>query len=89
MSRSANKPNESCLESDVRLRAILDNSPNLVFLKDTQGCYLHINRQFERAFHISRKAIMGKTDREVFPAEQAAAFRANDLKVFRQISARV
>jgi PAS domain S-box-containing protein len=71
------------LESEVRLRAILDNSPNLVFLKDTQGCYLHINRQFERAFHISRKAIMGKTDREVFPAEQAAAFRANDLKVFQ------
>jgi PAS domain S-box-containing protein len=70
-------------ESEVRLRAILDNSPNLVFLKDTQGCYLHINRQFERAFHISRKAIMGKTDMEVFPAEQAAAFRANDLKVFQ------
>ena len=26
---------------------------------------------------------MGKTDKEVFPAEQAAAFRANDLKVFQ------
>ena len=70
-------------ESEARLRAILDNSPNLVFLKDPQGRYLHINRQFERAFHISREAIAGKTDKEVFPAEQAAAFRANDLKVFQ------
>lgn len=70
-------------ESEARLRAILDNSPNLVFLKDTQGRYLHINRQFERAFHISCEAIAGKTDKEVFPAEQAAAFHANDLKVFQ------
>ncbi|MDE3039547.1 MAG: PAS domain S-box protein [Nitrospirota bacterium] len=70
-------------ESEARLRAILDHSPNLVFLKDPQGRYLHINRQFERAFHISREAIAGQTDNDVFPAEQAAAFRANDLKVFQ------
>jgi len=74
---------EELSESEARLRAILDNSPNLVFLKDTQGRYLHINRQFERAFHISREAIAGKTDKDVFPAEQAAAFRVNDLKVFQ------
>ena len=74
---------EELSESEARLRAILNNSPNLVFLKDTQGRYLHINRQFERAFHISREAIAGKTDKDVFPAEQAAAFRVNDLKVFQ------
>lgn len=70
-------------ESEARLRAILDNSPNLVFLKDTQGRYLDVNRQFERTFHMSREAIAGKTDEEVFPSEQAAAFRANDLMVLR------
>lgn len=68
-------------ESEARLRAILDNSPNLVFLKDLQGRYLHVNRQFERAFHMSGEAITGKTDEEIFPAEQASMFRANDLKV--------
>ncbi|HSN04832.1 MAG TPA: PAS domain S-box protein, partial [Nitrospira sp.] len=70
-------------ESEGKLRAILDHSPNLVFLKDTQGRYLHVNRQFERAFHISREAIAGKTDKELFPAEQAEVFRANDLKVLQ------
>jgi PAS domain S-box-containing protein len=74
---------EELYESEARLRAILDNSPNLVFLKDPQGRYLHINREFERAFHISREAIVGKTDREVFPAEQAAVFRTNDIKVLQ------
>ncbi|HSA62837.1 MAG TPA: PAS domain S-box protein [Nitrospiraceae bacterium] len=70
-------------ESEARLRAILDNSPNLVFLKDMQGRYLHVNRQFEQAFHISHEAIVGKTDTEIFPADQAAEFRANDRKVLQ------
>jgi PAS domain S-box-containing protein len=74
---------EALAESERRLRAILDNSPNLVFLKDTQGRYLDVNRQFEHTFHISREAIAGKTDEDIFPPEHAAAFRANDLMVLR------
>lgn len=70
-------------ESEARHRAILDNSPGMVFLKDTGGRYLDINCQFERTFHISREEIAGKTDEEVFPSEQAAAFRANDLMVLQ------
>ncbi len=69
--------------SEARLRAILDNSPGMVFLKDAEGRYLDVNRQFERTFHISREEIAGKTDDEVFPPEQAAAFRANDLTVLQ------
>ena len=74
---------EALAESESRLRAILDNSPNLVFLKDPHGRYLDVNRQFEHTFHISREAIVGKTDEDVFPSEQGAAFRANDLLVIR------
>jgi len=70
-------------ESEARLRAILDNSPGMVFLKDTEGRYLDVNCQFERTFHINREEIAGKTDDEVFPPEQAAAFRANDLTVLQ------
>jgi PAS domain S-box-containing protein len=70
-------------ESEARLRAILDNSPGMVFLKDTEGRYLDVNCQFERTFHINREEIAGKTDDEVFPSEQAAAFRANDLTVLQ------
>lgn len=74
---------ERLSESEARLRAILDNSPNLIFLKDRQGRYLHVNRQFERTFHINREDIAGKTDDEVFPAAQAAVFRANDRMVLQ------
>ena len=74
---------EALCESEARFRAILDNSPGMVFLKDTEGRYLHVNRQFERAFHMTREQVMGKTDEDVFPSEQAASFRANDLKVLQ------
>jgi PAS domain S-box-containing protein len=74
---------EELRESEARLQAILDNSPGMVFLKDIEGCYLHVNRQFERAFHMTREQIVGKTDKAIFAPGQAAAFRANDLKVLQ------
>ena len=74
---------EKLRESEARLRAILDNSPGMVFLKDVDGRYLHVNRQFERAFHMTCEEVVGKTDEAIFVPEQAAAFRANDLKVLQ------
>ncbi|NGZ99080.1 MAG: hypothetical protein CV089_23715, partial [Nitrospira sp. WS110] len=49
-------------ESEAQLRAILDHSPALIFLKDQAGRYLDVNRQFERTFNLSRDMILGKTD---------------------------
>jgi len=69
------------LESEGRLQAIIDNSPALIFLKDLAGRYLLFNREFGRVFEISGSDAIGKTDHELFPADQAAAFRANDLQV--------
>jgi len=70
-------------ERKAQLRAILDHSPGLIFLKDLEGRYLEVNQQFERTFHLTRQAIVGKTDRDIFPPEQAAAFRDNDLAVMK------
>jgi len=74
---------EELRESEARLRAILDNSPGMVFLKDAEGRYLHVNRQFERVFHMTREQVVSRTDEAIFAPEQAAAFRANDLKVLK------
>ncbi|MCS6328847.1 MAG: PAS domain S-box protein [Nitrospira sp.] len=68
--------------SEAQLRAILDHSPALIFLKDPEGRYLDINRQFEHTFHLTREQTIGRTDAELFPAAQAATFRANDRLVF-------
>ena len=70
-------------QAEERIRAILEYSPNLIFLKDVEGRYLLVNKEFERALCVSQEQITGKTDNEIFPPEQAAAFRANDLEVLR------
>jgi PAS domain S-box-containing protein len=64
-------------------REILNNSANLISLKDAEGRYLFVNRQFEKTFHVRQEQIKGKKDDEIFPPEQAAAFRANDLRVLQ------
>src|SRR5262245_34275347 len=68
--------------------AILDNIPNLVFLKDVQSRYLFVNRRFENAMGIARSEIEGKSDFEVFPPQQAAQFHTHDREVLAARAAR-
>jgi diguanylate cyclase (GGDEF)-like protein/PAS domain S-box-containing protein len=76
---SERKRIESVLqESEQKLRAIADNVNTVMFLKDLQGRYLYVNRQYEKLFHVSNEEIQGKTDHDIFPAELAQAFVAND-----------
>lgn len=70
-------------ESDARLQGMLDHSPNLIFIKDLQGHYVDVNKQFEQTFQLTRQDIIGKSDQDIFPPEQAAAYRANDLEVLK------
>jgi PAS domain S-box-containing protein len=62
------------------LQEFFENSPNLIFVKDRQSRYLYANQQFKKAFRISSE-ITGRTDDELFSAEQAAAFQAVDRQV--------
>ena len=72
---------EALDENQQQLRAILDHSPSIIFLKEPNGRYLDCNLPFERLCGRSRNEIIGKTDRELFSAQQAEQFYANDLKV--------
>ena len=68
-------------ESRELLQAILDNTTAVMYVKDTEGRYMLINRQYELLFHVTREQVFGKTDHDIFPKETADAFRANDLRV--------
>lgn len=67
--------------SEERFRAIIDNSPSAIYLKDTDGKYLLVNRRFKELFRVSNHEITGKTDYDLFTKEIAIAIRENDLKV--------
>jgi PAS domain S-box-containing protein len=71
------------LEREVRIRsgeisAILKYTPNVVYIKDTQGRYLMVNSRFEAIFGVTNEAARGKTDADLLPADVAAQFRYHD-----------
>jgi PAS domain S-box-containing protein len=68
-------------ESEERFRTFLDHAPNVAFMKSNDGRYLYVNRRFEEVFHLASHSILGKTDGELFPREQAEQFQANDRLV--------
>ena len=80
---SEKKPLETNLqESEARLLAIIDNAPAVIFIKDTDGRYLHVNRYYEELFHVDKAVIHGKSVYDIYPSEMANVMAINDQKVF-------
>jgi PAS domain S-box-containing protein len=67
--------------SERLLRDIMDHSDAVIYVKDTGGRYIHVNRHYETLTHTRREELVGKTDYDVFPKEYADMYRANDLRV--------
>ena len=63
-----------------RLLKVIDNTSAVIYLRDSDGRYLLVNRQYEELFAIKRRDIIGLTDHDLFPPAMADDFRANDLK---------
>ena len=74
---------DSLMYMERRLLAIIDGSPNLIFLKDSDGRFLLVNREFENLIGISRDQIIGKTDGDLFKLRETGALRTNDREVPR------
>ena len=66
--------------SERRMRAILDNSPSLIAVKDLSGRYLMSNAESGRVLGMAADDIVGKYCADLFPAEIAEAQRANDRR---------
>ncbi len=86
----------ACLESDRRhraerelakaqasQRALLDNLPFMAWVKDVQGRYTAVNKSFANRFGLAVNEILGKTTQQVWPADKARMFVADDETVLR------
>jgi PAS domain S-box-containing protein len=63
-----------------QLMALIDHTSAVIYMRDADGRYLLVNREYERLFQLRRDDIVGLTDHDLFPADIADAFRANDLR---------
>jgi PAS domain S-box-containing protein len=65
-------------------RALLDNFPFMVWLKDEESRFLAVNEAFAKVFGWpSTESLIGKTDLDIAPAELAELYRADDRAVLQ------
>jgi PAS domain S-box-containing protein len=65
-------------ETEQRFRSMVENMPAVVYVKDTSGKYLLINRAFEDACGYVRSEVVGRTDAELFNPTTAQQLKKND-----------
>jgi two-component system, cell cycle response regulator len=76
--------NQRLHKSDASLRAMLDNSPFMAWLKDSDGRYVRVNKSFATfAGHQDTSRIIGKTDTDIWPKKLADKHLADDAEVIR------
>lgn len=72
------------------LRAIIDNSPSAIYLKDTFNRFIMVNKKTEENHGIPEKDFIGKTLSYIFPdhSEDVKLFEENDRKVIESRSSK-
>lgn len=73
---------EACRQKERYQKALLDNFPYAVWLKDTDSRFLSVNTGFARTFGAnSPEELVGKNDFDIAPAEMAEKYRTDDREV--------
>ncbi|MCP4432650.1 MAG: response regulator [Gammaproteobacteria bacterium] len=70
-------------ESEHQLRAFFRNSDTTINIKDTDGRFVLVSRQFEKTFGLSEEEANGKFPHEIYPPEFAEHVRQHDLSILR------
>ena len=73
--------NNSLNSEKIKLKTILTNMPDLVWMKDANGVYTLCNKRFQDFFGVTdEKEIIGKTDYDFVNKELGDFFREHDKK---------
>ena len=78
------KMERALLESEQRLRTIVDNAPVEIYLKDLHGRHILVNPQCEVFYQTSAEDILGKTTPELIPEEYAKISIEHDQQVLKE-----
>jgi PAS domain S-box-containing protein len=68
----------------MMLRALIDNIPEFMYVKDTSSRFILANRQVARGMGVNRhEELIGKTDFDFFPPRQATAYFEAEQRVLQ------
>ncbi len=69
---------EELARSQGLLTGVMNNSSAIIFVKDVEGRYLVVNRQWLAGINAKREDVIGKTDFDLFPEHRARQFMEKD-----------
>ncbi len=72
---------ESLLESEARIRGIIEHAPAAIALKSLEGRFLMVNPRMQALLGRPQAEILGRTLREFFPGEAAARVQEREERV--------
>lgn len=81
---SKSKIGERLSQSERFLESVVENIPNMIFVKEAKNLsFVRFNKAGEELVGHPRTAMIGKTDYDFFPKEQADYFTDKDREVIR------
>lgn len=82
-----NQNSNNCLSEgllrqiELQQKAILNNIPDIVWLKDKESRFIAVNEAFAKACGLTLQSLVGKTDLDIWPLGLALKYRADDKEV--------
>lgn len=77
-----NERTKDLSDANTFLQSLFENIPNMIFVKDAQDLkFVRFNKAGEELLGVKRESLIGKSDRDFFPKEEAEAFIMNDKNV--------
>jgi PAS domain S-box-containing protein len=77
------RTNEALHETGRILKAILDNIPDIAWLKDAESRFIAVNKPLGTLCGFAPEDLVGKTDLDVWPTKLAKRYLADDREVMR------
>ena len=70
-------------ESEARLSSFINNIPNSIYLKDTEGRYVLVNDSAKKLYGLPDNQLIGKTVYDIHPKGEADAAAKQDREVLK------
>ncbi len=84
LSETLAKQNGEIDRAREQLQTILDATTAVIYLKDSEGRYVFLNRQFQKVFGLAREEVIGKTNVQLLAACRAQSLFGGDRQILRE-----
>lgn len=81
--KAKKQADQELLKNEQLLKSIINNTTNAISVKKINGEYILVNKQYQSIFESKEKNLIGQTNHDFLPKEDADRYRDADLDVIK------